>query len=334
MIEIKVVEIIGTVGEELGIRWGYDRGLHAVQPPLNISDFYKTYDRDAISEIERYRESDLRSPIPSPYIGDHITDYYKEYSKITDRGYQTERGGSLPRERRGGGGTESALWQGQFNLLIPFFERGVDLVFDRVRIGSTILDARLQALISEGKARLLANPKIVTINGMEARFVAGDQIPYQTTKLAGRDIVYTTEFRDTGVVLQVTPTIQEDEYILLKVEPEVTGLTDRQDVILGGATQDVFRASLPVFSTRKIQTNVLVKSGDTLVMGGLYQTNTTEEIEKVPLLGDIPLLGLLFRNTRKSFRKAELVIFITPHIIRPGQPSMIPKLMEEEVPSQ
>ncbi len=219
-------------------------------------------------------------------------------------------------------GTRGGIRQLQTALgfLDPYFENGMDLQFNRWRYGSTVLSARLQVLLSEGKAELLANPRIVTINGKTAKFIAGNQIPYQTTRLAGTKIVYTTEFKDTGVILIVTPTIQENDFILLQVEPEVTALAGRQDVILGGdGTQAIFKASLPIFSTRKIQTNLLVKDGGTLVMGGLYRTDISKKMEKIPFLGSIPFLGILFRHTNESTRKSELVIFITPHIMKPGE---------------
>ena len=91
-------------------------------------------------------------------------------------------------------------------------------------------------------------------------------------------------------------------------------------MILGGdGTQSIFTASLPVFSTRRIQTNLLVKDGGTLIMGGLYRTDISKSIEKIPFLGSIPFLGVFFRHTKESTRKSELVIFITPHIMRPGE---------------
>ena len=210
--------------------------------------------------------------------------------------------------------------QTALDFLDPIFDRGVDLQLNRWRYGSTVLNARLQLLLSEGKAELLANPRIVTINGKTAKFVAGDQIPYQTTKLAGTKIVYATEFKDAGVILSVVPTIQEENFILLSIETEVTSLSGSQDVIFGGdGTQPIFTASLPIFATRKMQTNLLVKDGGTLVMGGLYRNDTSEQIEKTPFLGSIPFLGVLFRHTKKQSRKLEMVTFITPHIIRPGE---------------
>ena len=217
---------------------------------------------------------------------------------------------------------ESGSRQSQtaLNFLDPIFDRGVDLQLNRWRYGSTVLNARLQLLLSEGKAELLANPRIVTINGKTAKFIAGDQIPYQTTKLAGTKIVYTTEFKDAGVILSVIPTIQEKNFILLNIETEVTSLSGNQDVIFGGdGTQPIFTASLPIFATRKMQTNLLVKDGGTLVMGGLYRNDTSKQIEKTPFLGSIPFLGVLFRHTKKQSRKLEMVTFITPHIIRPGE---------------
>ncbi len=244
--------------------------------------------------------------------------------------YYTETTG--PKARRGGGG-ESALWQGEFDLLHPNWDRGVDLLFDRIRIGSAILDARLQALIREGKAKILANPRIVTINGKKATIIAGREIPFQTTKLVSTRTVLTTEFKTAGVKLTVTPTIQEEDFILLEVEPEVSGVVGYQDVVFGDTSEGpsrTFVASLPVFSTRKASTQVLVKNGGTLVIGGLYQNNLVKDVEKVPLLGDIPLLGLLFRRTSDKVERTELVIFLTPRIIRPGETTLVPSFKDRK----
>jgi len=282
MIEIKVVELMDVSGEELGIRWGYDRGEHRL------------------------------NNLPANW-------------------YQAQ---SQPDEIFGiQGPNKSSLWEGTFNLPIPYSDRGIDLLFDRVKIGRTVLDLRLQALISEGKAKLLANPKIVTINGKKATFVAGDEIPFQTIKLVQAQSIITTEFRTAGVTLNVTPTIQEKEYVLLEVEPQVSAVSGYQDVMLGSVVQDQVRVStLPIFSIRKAQTTVLVKDGGTLVLGGLYQNNVVKHMEKVPFLGDIPFLGLLFRYTKDSVRKTELVIFVSPHIISAGESTseIIPESLKKE----
>ena len=285
MIEIKVVELMGISGKELGIRWGFDRGGHTL-------------------------------------------------ATLPGNAYQRQ---SQPDKTQGLQGHEGSLWQGAFNFPVPYFDRGVDLLFDRVKIGRTVLDLRLQALISDVSARLLANPKIVTVNGKKAIFVAGDQIPLQTQQLVQAQAIFTTTFKTAGITLEVTPTIQEREYVLLEVAPEVSAVSGYEDVLLGNiAANQVRVTSLPIFSTRKVQTTVLVKDGSTLVLGGLYQNNKVNKMEKVPLLGDVPFLGLLFRYTSESMQKTELVIFITPHIISVGESTseIIPESLKKEFPSE
>ncbi len=244
--------------------------------------------------------------------------------------YYTETSG--PKERRGGG-EKSGLWQGEFDLLHLNWDKGVDLLFDKVKIGKVLLDARIQALIQEGKAKLLANPRIVTINGKRATIISGNEIPYQTTKLVSTRTVLTTDFKTSGVTLNVTPTIQENDFVLLEVEPEVTRIIGHEDVVFGNTSEgpkNMMVASLPVFSTRRAKTQVLVKNGGTLVIGGLYSNNKVKEVEKVPLLGSIPILGLFFRRTDEKIVQSELLIFITPRIIRPGEEVAIPSIMKEK----
>ncbi|MCD6219574.1 hypothetical protein J7K43_04215 [Candidatus Calescamantes bacterium] len=236
-----------------------------------------------------------------------------------------------PKARRGG--EEAGLWQGELDFLHLNWDKGVDLLFDKIKIGKTLLDARIQALIQEGKAKLLANPRIVTINGKKATIISGREIPFQTTKLVSTRTVLTTEFKTAGVTLSVTPTIQEEDFILLDVEPEVSGVIGHEDVIFGNTSEgpdQMMVASLPVFSTRKAKTQVLVKNGGTLVIGGLYQNNLVKDVEKVPFLGSIPILGLLFRKTDEKLVQSELLIFITPRIIRPGEGVVIPRVIEKE----
>ncbi|NOZ64854.1 MAG: hypothetical protein GXO71_08070 [Caldiserica bacterium] len=257
MIEVKVVEVSTRSGKQIGVRWGYDRERHTVNPIAS--------------------------------------NYYSETG--------------TPKARRGGG-EEAALYQGEFDFLNLNWDKGVDLLFDRIKIGKTLLDARIQALIQEGKAKLLANPRIVTINGKKATIISGQEIPFQTTKLVSTRTVLTTEFKTAGVTLNVTPNIQENDFILLDVEPEVSGIIGHEDVVFGNTSEgpdNTMVASLPVFSTRKVKTQVLVKNGGTLVIGGLYQNNLVKDVEKVPFLGSIPIFGLLFRKTEEKLVQSELL---------------------------
>lgn len=223
----------------------------------------------------------------------------------------------------------SKVATGVANLFIPNFDvskgsQGSYLHFDQVKIGRALLEAKLQALISEGKAKLLANPKITTIENKTAKIFSGDRIPYQTTKLVGSNVVLTTEFTDVGISLEVKPVVMENNYIQMDVRPEVSGITGHENIILA----DGKTYTLPVLSSRRAEATVLIKDGGTFALGGLYKNDMVKEMRKVPFLGSIPIAGIFFRYTSNITHKSELLIFITPHIIKPGEDVIIPQITE------
>ena len=164
-------------------------------------------------------------------------------------------------------------------------------------------------LIHEGNAKLLASPKLVTLNGKEATMLSGQRIPYVTgqTVFAGGAAAPTSsvQHEEVGIKLAITPLINADGYITVHVRPEVSSVTGFR-----GASAD-----LPVVSTRQAETTVRLKDGATVLIGGLLDDERTVTVSKVPLLGDIPLLGKLFRHENIVTTKRELVIEITPHLL-------------------
>lgn len=171
--------------------------------------------------------------------------------------------------------------------------------------GNYQLDLLLNALINEGKASILARPKIVVENSREAKLEIVTKFPYRDLlriSSTSVDEVYTTKFLDIGVTLKVTPYIKKDNVINMEVEPEVSFMQGEVDKI-------------PVMTSRKAMTRVNVEDGHTLIIGGLLQDRKTKNVRKVPLLGDIPIVGLLFRFKDTENEKTELMVFITPHIL-------------------
>lgn len=165
--------------------------------------------------------------------------------------------------------------------------------------------ATLSALVNQSRAKILAAPKVVTINGKEARIQAVQDIPFRTAAVSASGAVaesFTTV--SAGIILAVTPTINAEDKITLKIAPESSF-----------PTADSTPAG-PIIRTRKAETTVIVKDGDTLVIGGLIDDQDSKGVSKVPLLGDIPIIGIFFRsNTSRKIRN-ELLIFVTPRIIR------------------
>ena len=168
---------------------------------------------------------------------------------------------------------------------------------------SDILTATLNALETDGQTKTLTNPKVITANNQAARIQIGSKIPFKTTTVTGTGIA--TEsivFVDVGFIINVTPTINVDNRIRLKVKPEVSEVADA-------------RVSPPTIDTTVAETEVMIKDGETLVIGGLVSEKMVESASKVPLLGDLPVLGVFFRSTSKDKKRKEILIFVTARVV-------------------
>lgn len=167
------------------------------------------------------------------------------------------------------------------------------------------------AIASNTKNDILSTPSIVTMDNKEASFNVGQEVPVQTgsqSSTSGDNIFNTIERKTVGTKLVVTPQINEGDSVLLSIEQEVSSVATKPAE--GTSTLG------PTFDTRTVKNAVLVKSGETVVLGGLMDEKTSESISKVPLLGDIPVLGYLFRSTSSSTSKRNLMVFIRPTILR------------------
>ncbi|NVJ49876.1 MAG: type IV pilus secretin PilQ [Gammaproteobacteria bacterium] len=192
-----------------------------------------------------------------------------------------------------------------YNVDLPVAEPAgsIGLTFARLSDG-IILDAELSALESENKSEVIASPKVVTANQKEAYIEAGEEIPYQESA-GGASGATKIQFKKAVLSLRVTPQITPDDRIIL-------------DLLVNQDTRGEETLSGPAINTREVGTQVLVDNGETVVLGGIYQQRNNKDVSKVPLLGDIPGLGILFRRTVESEAKSELLIFVTPKIIKEG----------------
>lgn len=163
-----------------------------------------------------------------------------------------------------------------------------------------LVDMELAALASEGKGEIISQPKVITANKRKALIKSGKQIPYREESSSGGTKI---AFKDAVLALEVTPQITPDEHIImdLKITQDALGKQE-----FDGA---------PAIDTNAIETQVLVNNGETIVLGGIYTSESFDQNYKIPVLGDIPLLGALFRRSEKSQEKVELLIFITPRLI-------------------
>jgi len=172
--------------------------------------------------------------------------------------------------------------------------------------------AILQALSSSSKSNILATPSLTTLDNQEASFIVGDEVPVltgSTSSSTNENPFQTIERKEIGIKLKVTPQINQGDSVQLQIEQEVSN-------IKGQTSVDV------IFATRSVKTTVLAKSGETIVIGGLIDEAVSETVDKVPLLGDIPLIGFLFRSTKSSTDKRNLMIFLRATIVRDDQTMM------------
>ena len=173
------------------------------------------------------------------------------------------------------------------------------------------VNATLNALITSGDGKILARPNVTTFNGNRATIFVGDQLPIVTpnASTAGGPVTYTTSYKNAGITLSYIPRINEDEKISASVFVEVsTPVAVVLDV--GGQKTTAYQ-----ITTRSAQTNVRMKDGDTMVIGGLISSQEIKNLNKVPILGDLPFLGKLFQSVSKSKNETEVVIFLKAKIL-------------------
>ncbi len=173
--------------------------------------------------------------------------------------------------------------------------------------GSYLVDLELTAAQNEGKSETISSPRVITANQKQATISQGVEIPFQESASSGAT---TTQFKDAVLKLKVTPLITPDNRVILDL--------DVSDDSVGQQVTSATGGSVPSIDTRQIITQVLVNDGQTVVLGGILDTSRTKSANKVPFFSDIPVLGHLFRSTTDINNKTELLIFITPKILREG----------------
>jgi type IV pilus assembly protein PilQ len=173
--------------------------------------------------------------------------------------------------------------------------------------GNYLVDLELSAAQAETRANIISSPRVITANQKEATIEQGTEIPYQTAASSGAT---TVQFKKAVLSLKVTPQITPDNRIILDLDVKKDAVG--QVIVQSGGV------SVPAIDTREVQTQVLVNDGQTVVLGGVLNTTDSNTSTKVPLLGDIPVLGNLFKTSTKTDNKDELLIFVTPKIVREG----------------
>ncbi|EGR2553531.1 type IV pilus secretin PilQ family protein [Vibrio alginolyticus] len=178
------------------------------------------------------------------------------------------------------------------------------IAFQVAKLGSdTLLDLELSALQQESKAEIISSPRLITTNKKPAYIEQGTEIPYLESSSSGAT---TVTFKKAVLSLKVTPQITPDNRLVL----DLSVTQDRPGQVVKTGTGEAV-----AIDTQRIGTQVLVNNGETVVLGGIFQHSITNSVDKVPLLGDLPLLGALFRRSYENVGKSELLIFVTPKVV-------------------
>lgn len=175
------------------------------------------------------------------------------------------------------------------------------------------LETLIRSLKTQGNFKSLAEPNLIAIEGQKATFLAGGEFPYPTVQSAqagGGTGAVTVSWKEFGVRLSFTPVITNNGSVRLQVMPEVSSLDFANGVTIGGF-------QLPALLTRRVETSVELRPGQHLAIAGLLDNSTLTEASKIPLLGDLPILGTFFRTKSARDRNTELVVLVTPHIVEP-----------------
>lgn len=192
-----------------------------------------------------------------------------------------------------------------------------------ITLGSLSLQGILNAMETKGLARTLAQPTLIALSGERASFLAGGEFPIPVAQSGGgggaggnNGQAITVEFKTFGVSLAFTPTVLSDNTINLIVEPEVSEIDPTASLTLNGIT-------IPGLRTRRVNTTLELRDGESFAIAGLLQQDTKVQISQMPLLGSLPIIGTLFRSTRYQKGETELLIVVTPRLVAPIKPSQV-----------
>ncbi|MDU9394248.1 type II and III secretion system protein family protein [Pseudomonas sp. zfem002] len=204
--------------------------------------------------------------------------------------------------------------------LIPLNNNAFNIVWGG---GSSRFLAAINALENSGFAYTLARPSLVVLSGMTASFLAGGEIPIPVPS-SGSDSV-SIEYKEFGIRLALSPTVVSRDRIHLKVAPEVSELDDANAVEVAGTR-------VPALSIRRTDTSISLADGESFVISGLISSRTSSSVDKFPGLGDIPILGAFFRQSRVQRDETELLMVVTPHLVRPlAANAQLPELPGEQL---
>lgn len=277
-IEVRVFERTGGIEKNIGIKW----------------DALKNYKVSATSLKDNFKKTETKNQ------------KYTDWKRTDSTQTLTPVRGDLESEQK----TTSIF--GDIELAEP----NRLLQTETIRTAILSMDdfsLTLSAYLSDSNTQLISNPKIATVDNRTAEIKVVRQIPipqYSYNDQTGSYEISSFEFKEVGIKMNVTPQINQDEYITLEIKPSVTTQYDDKTFVISGGSIDI-----PIIDERSAETKVIVRSGETLVIGGLVASDETKIVKKVPLLGDIPIVQVLFRHKSTVTAKKDLIFFITPTLV-------------------
>jgi type IV pilus assembly protein PilQ len=195
----------------------------------------------------------------------------------------------------------------QLNINLPVAGAAGSLALSILTLGSgNLVNIELSALEADNRGKVVSSPRVITADKRKAVISQGTEIPYLTAAASGAT---TVSFKPATLELSVTPRITPDDRIIMDLEV-------KKDSVGALIPSGIAGGTIPSIDTKRVTTQVLVDNGDTIVLGGIFEQTTRTTVDKVPFLGDVPVLGYLFRRTVKQDDKTELLIFVTPKIVK------------------
>lgn len=298
----------GTVGEALISADPETRRLIVI-----TDDETSQYISQVITNLDR----------PKPQVLIKVVFLEVTYRKGLDIGIEGARSKAM------GGGTTGVV-----NQIFGLSDQGANPTTPTItrngagiyQVLGTDFQATLRAIAEAGKTEVLSRPSILARNNQQAVITVGKEVPLITNTRFddNNNQINTISYQDVGIILRVTPFIASDGMVEMIVSPEISDLTEQSVPISGGSNP----VGAPVISKRSADTVVVTPDGQTVIIGGLMSNSKSAVDSKIPLLGDIPLLGNLFKRKLRSDEKTELMIFLTPHVV--NQPAQIAKMTKDE----
>ena len=220
-------------------------------------------------------------------------------------------------------GQVSPLGLGGGGALAPGSPSGSVTLFGGGQIGNTSIAYFIQALRQNNLLRILAEPNLTAISGQEASFLAGGEFPVPVPQSgSGGGTTITIEYKEFGIRLNFTPVVLGDGRIRLKLTPEVSDLDFSSPLVIQGSR-------IPIVNKRTVTTTIEMAEGQTFAVAGLLDHAVAASKNVTPILGDIPVLGALFRSVQYDRRETELVVLVTPHLVEPMMPNQVPPMPGE-----